>query len=276
MVTDGPRLQLRATARIGLWATLASAAIGILLALFQVQEWKVPKPLALTLIALLLAVIAVAVSMTAYEITRAVRKFLEDRAISPAWVSADAPGLLDYEADANRAQNRLTKEMNKQTKETERLSKKLNRAAKRAVRLQGKNAKRRQRHANRSARSIAKNALFVEKRLPLLKALVKDIDRNYRGFISTTTIQSHEQFDELLKLRDVVNHGRAVTNEAMRSVNEYRQSVADAEAQNLSRTIRLASDRLEKGLAGIAKVLRDHERTMGAVVREMDAKLEEG
>jgi hypothetical protein len=269
------RLVVGTPGRIGLWATLGSAGIGLFLALLQVQGWTMPKPLALTLGVLLLAAVAIAVSMIVVEIWRVVQGVLEHRATSASWVASTDPGLADYEADGIRAQKRFTRELNKLNRGTESLGRRLNRDAKRMTRLQGKSAKRRQRAANRSARRIHKSAVFIEKRLALLKALVKDIERNYRGFITAVEFQTEADYDAAMEFRDTVASGGAITAETLTSITGYRVAVEETEALNLSRTVRIASGRLAKGLRGIEGVFKAHERASASLVRDLDRKLDD-
>lgn len=261
--------------RIGLWATLGSAGIGLFFALFQVQGWTMPKPLGIVLGVLLLGVAAFALCMISVEVWRAIRRYLEHRATSASWVASTDPGLLDYEADGLRAQKRFTRELNKLNEGTESLGKKLDRHAKRVTRLQGKSAKRRQRAANRSAKSINKSAAFIEKRLALFKALVKDIERNYRGFVGAVTIETQDEYDAGAELRDTVASGAVTTAETLASIKGYRVAVEETEALNLSRTIRIATGRLAEGLKGIEAVFKSHERASAGLVRELDRKLDE-
>lgn len=233
--------------RIGLWATLASAGIGIFLALLQVQGWTVPKLLALALAALLLGAVVVAVSMIAVEAWRWIRRFLKQRATSASWVQATAPGLLDFEADGVRAQNRFTKELNKLNDDTESLGKKLERHSRRLERLRAKSAKRKQRAANRSAKSINRSAVYIEKRLELFKAIVKDIERNYRGLITAGTIETEEDFDAVSALRNVLDAGSTTTAGALMSVAGYRVSVEEVEAQTFLARYGSPVDGLRKG-----------------------------
>jgi hypothetical protein len=269
------RFSFATPTRIGLWAGLASAGIGLFFALFQVQGWKVPKPLALALIVVLLAVIAGAVSMIAFEIWRAGRRFLEHRATSPSWVASEAPGLLDYEADGLRAIERFSRELNKIAEDTVSLGKRLDRHTRRIVRLQGKSAKRRQRAANRSAKSINKSAIYIEKRVALLRALVKDIDRNYSGLIASQEIETEADFETAVGFRNILDTGRTATTEALASVTEYRVSTQETEALNLSRTVRNASKRLAKALIGMETIFKNYEKSSAGLVRDFDRKLEE-
>lgn len=272
---ETPRFSFGTSTRIGLWATLTSAAIGLFLALFQVQGSKVPKALALTLIVVLLGVIAGALSMIAIELWRFFRRFLEHRATSASWVASDAPGLLDYEADGVRAMGRFSKELNKLNDDTHSLGEKLDKHTRRLARLQAKSAKRRQRGANRSAKSINRSAAFIEKRVALLKALVKDIERNYRGLITAAEIESEADYEDALELRNILDTGSAITAETLTSVAGYRVSVEETEALNLSRTVRIASGRLAKALKGVEATFKAHERASAALVRDMEKKLDE-
>src|ERR671922_540183 len=269
------RFEFGTSTRIVLGATLASAGIGLWLALLQVQGWTMPKPVALAMLVILAAVIAVGVSMIVTEAVRWIKQVLEHRATSPSWVASDAPGLADYEADGVRAQERFTSELEKMNDDTESLGKKLDRHAKRMERLKGKSAKKRQRAANRSARRMNRSAVYIEKRLALLKALVKDIERNYRGLIMAGTIETDDDFQAVLELRNVLDTGRATTEGTLASVAEYRASVEETEALNLSRTVRSASGRLAKALRGIEATFKAHKKASAGLVRDLDKSLDE-
>jgi hypothetical protein len=232
-----------------------------------------PRTLGLTLSVLLLGAVTIAVTMIGIEAWQAARRYLEHRATSASWVVASEPGLLDYEADGLRAQGRFTRELKKLNNDTELLGKRLRKHTRRMARLEGKSGRKRQRAANRSAKSINKSAIFIEKRLALLKALVGDIDRNYSGFIRS--IVSEPEIQAAIDLRDTLDTGHEVTMEARSSVAAYRVSVEEIEALNPSRTVRIASGRLARGLKGIEAVFRAHERVLSGLVRDLDRKVEE-
>jgi hypothetical protein len=234
-----------------------------------------PKPVALGLLVILATVIAVGVSMIVAEAVRWMKQVLEHRATSPSWVASDAPGLADYEADGVRAQERFTSELKKMNNDTESLGKKLERNTKRMERLRGKSAKRRQRAANRSAKSMNRSAVYIENRLALYKALVKDIERNYRGLINVGTIETDSDYEAVLEFRNVLDTGRATSSETLASVAEYRASVEETEALNLSRTVRGASGRLAKALRGVEATFKAHEKASAGLVRDLDKSLDE-
>src|SRR5690349_17043543 len=158
--------------RVAISAALSSGATGILLAIFQVQGWTVPKPLALALIALMLLITGIAVLVVVIDLGSNVRAFLERRATNALWISSEPPGLLDYEADGLRAQNDLNRMFNTLAKDTGRVGKSIQRGAKRLARAQNKNGRVKQRRANRTAKHIDRSAVFIEKRLATLKNLV--------------------------------------------------------------------------------------------------------
>lgn len=260
--------------RIGLWATLGSAGIGLFFALFQVQGWTMAKPLAIGLGVLLLGAVAFAVSMIGIEVWRVVRRFFEHRATSPTWVASDPPGLLDYEADALRAQNRFVKELNKLNRDTEALGRKLEKHSRTMPRLQQKSGRRKQRGANRSAKDINVSAVYIEKRVDLLKRVVKEIERNYQGWIThVVEIKSEADHEALGELRSTINSGVTTTAETLVSITEYRLVVENIEAMNLSRSVRKASERLAKALGDIETIFRAHEKASAGLVREVDQKL---
>jgi hypothetical protein len=273
MAEDAGRWAPSRTTRIGLWASLASAAIGILFAVFEVQGWKVPGPLALALIVFLLAVIAVAVLMISVEVARAIHRFFEYRATSASWVSSEAPGLLDYEADGIRAGNRFTKELYKLNDDTETLGKRLARHSKRMERSAGKSARKRQRLANRSAKAMNRSAEFIEKRLELLEALVKDVRRNTEGLIGAQDLETDGEIAAAAELSGTLKEGHQTTVETGESVAGYRDTVRDIERQNLARTVRLASHRLGDALDGMVKVLRRQESGSLHNAKALDQKI---
>lgn len=259
-----------------LWgATVASASIGLLAALFQVQRVKFPTPLFLTLAAVLLAIVASGVCLMAFEVWRIARAYLEHRATSVAWLE-EPPGFLDYIPDGVTASERFNEELLKLAANTEVLGEELGWHAERFERL----AKvgdpfAQQREANRSAKVIEQNARYIEKRLELLRACVKDIDRNFGPWIASQHITSDEQFEAAKAGRDSIEGARRATAENLQVTAEYRDTINGLKAQNSARTVRIASDRLGKALAGTVVVLRSFEKSAGNQVRELDKKLAE-
>jgi hypothetical protein len=264
-----------AAKRIGVAASLASVAIGLLLAAFQVQGWTMPRLLAVILIVLLIVMIAIALSVIVYEVVGAVRGFLEHRATSSSWVSSERPGLLDYEADGIRASERFTKELIRLNRDTETLGKKLQRHTKAFERSKGKSAKTRQRRANRSAKDIDRSAVFIEKRSDLLQALVKDIVRNAEGLIAASNFETEADLSAAKEFRETLNQTHQVTTETLGSVVEYRESVTGIERDNLSRTVRIASGRLAGSLDGVVKMMRKHNSGSLKLVHSLDRKIAE-
>ena len=264
-----------AATRIGVEATLASVAIGLVLAAFQVQEWTMPRLLAIILIVLLLFMVAVALSAIVFEVARAVRRFLEHRATSPSWVSSEKPGRLDYEADGIRANKRFTKELNKLNRGTEKLGRQLDRHAKRFERSKNASGRMKQRRANRSAKAIDKSAVFIEKRLDLLQALVRDIVRNSEGVIAMTDIETDSDLASAKEFRDTLAEGHEATTEALESVSGYRETVKQTEQMNLSRTMRIASRRLAGALDGVEKMLRKHQGGLLRLDQTLNSKIAE-
>jgi hypothetical protein len=263
-------------ARIGLSATLSSASIGLLLALFQVQGWAMPKALAHALIVLLVAMIAAGFSVIVYEAVRALRRYREHRKTTASWVASEAPGLLDYEADGIRAGNRFTEELEGLNNDTTRLGKKLARHAKRMEKSAGKSAQKKQRLANRSARAIGKSADYLEKRLELLDAIVKDIKRNTEGVIASMALESDEEIAAAKELSEVLKLSHRTTVETVESVSGYAETVRDIEQQNLSRTVRIASRRLGAALEGIARTLERFARSgMLSSAQALDRRIAE-
>lgn len=242
---------------IGLPASFTGVAIAILFALFEVQEWKMPTPIAISFIAILSVMIVVALGMVVYEVVTQALRYLEHRATTASWVSSEEPGLLDYEADGLRAIERLTREMAGLAKDTQKLGRNLQ---KHTQRLKNPNLARKprlkQKRANQAAKSIDRSAVYIEKRAALMKALVKDVSRNYAGLIATVGIETEEDRAACEALMGTL----ATNSEAASTTSEqtagYRDSVRSVEDQNLSRTVRIASKRLADALDETVKILR--------------------
>jgi hypothetical protein len=238
-----------------------------------VQEWKVPKPLAIILIAFLVLVIGIAVSMIGYETVRALRRFLQHRATTPSWVSSERPGLLDYEADGIRASKRFTRELSNLSDGTAELEKKIKRHTKRMEGLANKSGKAKQRRANRTAKDMDESAVYIEDRLDLLKAVVDDIFRNYSGLVSSISLDSDEDVRSAREFQTILYSGQEEAGQAVASVIDYRDSVRDLERQNVSRTVRIASRRLGDALDGIAVVLKQYQSRAKSLGRDFERKL---
>jgi hypothetical protein len=264
--------------RFAVLASFTSVSIGLFLAAFQVQGSHMPHDVALALDSFLGLMIVAAVVAMGWEAFKFVRGYLEHRATSASYVSSEEPGLLDYEADGMRANKRFTRELNKLARQTATLNRRLERHTKRAARLVGKSAKRRQRHANRSARSVSRNAVFVAKRLDLFEALVKDIatTRNTHGLaVSVLNPETREEIDATKTFQATLKGTHEITQGTIKSTEEYRRSVQDIEDQNLSRTMRIASNALGSALDGVIGTLRQHDveavKAIGVLGKKINA-----
>lgn len=263
---------------IAWYASIASVAIGLVLAAYQVQGWKMPKPLAVTLIVILLVMAAVALLATFFEVGRTILRYREYRATNPAFVSTENPGLLDYEADGIRATKRLTKEYNEFAGQTGKLGKKMERHTK-ATESRGASwgPKKRQRRANRAAKAINKSAMHTEKRLSLLKALVADVLRNAEGLVANIDLSAvdAEDIQGAKDFRDTLTGTHQEGTEALKSVAEYRETVQNTEQMNLSRTMRIASARLGGALDGVVDLLKKHTTESRKIANALDNKIKQ-
>jgi predicted component of type VI protein secretion system len=259
--------------RVGVQASFAAVVIAIILAIFEVQGWIVPAPLAVALLVLLMAMLVVAVGMILYELIKAANQYLDARATSAAWVSSEAPGLLDYEADGIRANKRFTAELRKLGKDTERLGQQLRKHSKRLVDAKAQKAAKKQRRANQAARAIDKSAVFIEKRSDLLRKLVTEIHRNYQGLIGASNVETEEDrtFAEMLVTSLASN--RQATSGAIESQTTYLNSVRSLEKQNPSRTVRIASKRLGDSLDEVMRILRQFSNNARRQGDELQKKI---
>jgi hypothetical protein len=223
--------------------------------------------------ALMLLIIAGALLLVLLDFARNVRALLEHRATNALWLAAEPPGLLDFEPDGLRATNRLNREFTRLAKDTGRLGRRLSRGGARLARAKNKSGYVKQRKANRTARGINRSAVYIEKRLAMLKKLIKEVERNNSGLIANIELGTDEERKMALALRDSLEGGRAASLESMGSLKEYRSAVEGLEAQNPSRNLRIACNRLGKTLGGVLTTLKGFEKMTGGLVSELDRRL---
>ncbi len=258
-------------------ASVVAIASGLILAFFALQEWDMPTPLAIFIVVVLFLMLFIALGVVCCEIILGIRKYFEERATSPSWVSKDEPGLLDYEADGLRATERFTKEILKLATNTEKFTNKLNRYTTEFNNLNkpGKIIKGidKQKKADKVAIDIDRNAIYIKKRAKLFDALVNDIDRNYTGIIMKTVIHTEEDKMVVQNFLGVLVSCEQSTSGAITGVKQYRDSVRSIEKQNLSRTIRIASARLGDGLDNILKTFRNSLQNSSRMREKLDKKM---
>jgi hypothetical protein len=261
--------------KVGFLASIASASIALVLALFQVQGWKMPAPLAIFLAVVLFGMIFVTVAMIGIEALKAARSLLEARETSAAAIAKEHPGFLDYEADGLRATNRFTKELNKLSRDTERIGKKLEtHSARLGFAAQASvDAFAKQKLANRSAKDINKSAAFIEKRLTLFQKLVMEIERNYTGLVRLLPLETEAAKAEALTFRDTLTSNVSAANDSLGGLVTYRDSVRSLADQNSARTVRIATERLANALEGYVKTQRKFIANTKRISADLDAKL---
>ncbi|MEX0683748.1 MAG: hypothetical protein WD904_01980 [Dehalococcoidia bacterium] len=261
--------------RVGLPASFAGVAIGILFAVCEVQGWKMPAPIAVGFIVILLVMIAVALGIIGYELFREAQRYFERRATSASWVSSEEPGLLDYEADGLRAIHRFTREMDGLAKNTRKLGRSLTKHTERfeEPNLQ-RNARLKQKRANQAAKSIDRAAVYIEKRAELFQKLVKDISRNYAGLIANITIATEEDRASGTVLAESLAANSETVTTTIGQVTGYRDSVRSVQERNLSRTVRIAGKRLADALDSAAKILKSYKQKSRELHQQLTQKME--
>lgn len=262
-----------AAARLSFSSGLASVLIGLLFGAVQLQGWKMPAWLAVTLLVVLGVMLVAALSVPVYETVRALRRAYEYRITTPSWVSSEMPGLFDYEADALRANEHFAKTLIRLSNDTERLGKKTKRQTRYVEKAATKSAKGRQKRSDRYAANINKSAAFNEKRLALLRALVMEIFRDYHGAINIQPVETEEERQGLLAFRAALDENRESTSGSYESTAGYLESIRNNEALNISRSMRIAYRRLGNALEGVVRVLRQYERGSVLLERAIDKKL---
>jgi len=175
--------------RIGWSATVIFFALGAILGAFEVQRVEMPQPLFIFIIVIMLLMVFIAVGVILNEVGRASWRIWQKRIVSAGWISAEEPGLLDFEADYTQAYQRFMNEMEKLTKDTQRLGKILPKHQERIHNAaESSDPRKKQKRANQTAKDIGRSAIFISRREALLASLVKEINRNAQGILSTGTV----------------------------------------------------------------------------------------
>lgn len=258
-------------------ASFIAIVIGIVFVIYEVQGWKMSTPLAVIFVVILLLMVLVAIGMILFELFSAGRQFLERRATSASWLSREAPGLLDYEADWERANKRFLKELNRLGSDSKKVGKTLAMETKRTQALvkSGKPLKgtKKQKSGNRAAKSIDRSAIYVEKRTELFEALVKEITRNQDGIITALSLHTEEHKAAAQAFVPALQSSEGATSGAVAAITEYRNSVRSLGQQNFSRTIRIASKRLGDGLDSMLKVFQQFQNSSHRLRTNLENKL---
>jgi hypothetical protein len=243
--------------------SFGAVVIGLVLALYQVQGWKMPTVLAVLLLSILFGLLALSIGMLCFTAVKAISKFAERRATSAAWISSEVPGLLDYEADGERAGKRFTKELKQFTIDTGKLGQKITPYTKRlrGFAKSGKVIKgtKKQKIANQAAKKIDRSAVYIEKRVELFKGLITDIDRNYDGLVAMQRVDKEDDRVVVERLATTLVSSDSSASASIASMNVYKDTVKTLENLNLSRSVRIASKRLGDGLENMIGLLSKYK-----------------
>lgn len=243
--------------RIGVSAGLGSFAVGIVLAIYEVQEWNMPALLAGVLIVVMLLLAMAAFLWILYEIGRAIWHILQRRAVSAAWISAEEPGLLDFEADLAQGSRRFISEMSKLANDTRRLGKLLPKHQKRIENASvSSSPRKKQKRANQAAKDIGRSAVFISRRRELLDLLVKEVHRNGQGIVSAVSLDQQEHMESGRSLLKTLHDNVDITKTTVDSLSAYRDAAKGLVDRNISRTIRIEGNRLVDALGHMLNTLR--------------------
>ena len=229
-----------------------AVVVGIILALYQVQGWKMPTALAVFLLIILFGLLALSMGMLCLAAIKAVKQIAERRATSASWVSSAAPGLLDCEVDGKRAIDRLSKEFGQWQVDIDRLATQTKTHSQQINDIvtgkRNRKAKTKQQRANRVGKQIDRSAIYIEKRTGLFAILTKEIVRNYEVMIATLNVIEEKDrltAENLISAFDSFDRAGAA---AISSVTLLKQGAEKFRQSNLTKVIREASKRLENSL----------------------------
>ncbi len=225
---------------------------GLILALYQVQGWKMPTALAVLLSVILFGLLALFMGTLCLVAIKAVRQITERRATSATWVSSEAPGVLDCEVDGKLAVDRLLKELKRWQVDINRLATRVETHSKQINDMvtgkRTEKAKSKQQRANRVGNQIDRSAIYIEKRTELFENLTKEIVQNYEVMIATLNVTEEKGRLTAETLIFAFEHLDIAGAAAVSSVTHYKQGAELLGQSNLTKKIRGASKRLENSL----------------------------
>jgi hypothetical protein len=263
----------RTTTRLGLSLAAASAALGVLFAVLQVQGWKVPRPVGIAAVVLSTFAICCAFAWFAYEIGRALRRLHKHWITTPTRIPTEPPGFFDLEVEGVDAMKRFSEELTKLTKRNQRLTKRITRSTKFIEWAAILPARSKRWVVNRPGRHMTRYAGYIEDRADLLKTIVEAIHTNVGGHIALFTFTSEADRQAGMRFREVIEGTRAETRGAIDANVGYSAALRSTEQQNPSRIMRTSCKRLADGIDAVVVILRLQERRSGELVRLLDQML---
>jgi len=228
--------------RIAGIATAIALVVSLILALYPVQGWSMSGILAVFLRVLLFGAVVILIGALILEFVKAFLQLKESVKTSADWLSKEAPGLLDCKVDGKKALDRLNRELEQLKHYVNRLRKRLATYSERLKDTQAlgeySNPKVEQRKANKIGRELDRNATYLEKRTELFKDLLNEIFRDYE--ILSYSVNATDTTNLILAFDSFGKAGDAL----MSFMGGYKESAKLLEKGNLTRTIRVASERL--------------------------------
>ena len=233
-----------------------------------------PDPLAIALIVMMVVLLMIALLVLLFEIGRGAVRFLRLRATAGPWNSAEPPGRLDYAADGVRASERFSVELIGLTKRTAKLAREINKHTRQiSKRRIVSNPTKRQKQANKAAASIRRTAVFMKDREGLLKDLVEDVRRNYRGAIAISELNTDDGRKEAATFLTTLQDLYSTTVTTMGQLKKYRDSIQVLHDSNMSRSIRTATSDMLSAQDNLTKVIDSYNSGIGELVKEQKAKI---
>lgn len=148
------------------------AVVGLIFALYPIQDWKMPQALAVLLLTILFGALILSLGLLISIGIKALRQFRENRSTSASWITNVPSGLLDCKVEGARARDRFDKEWDKLHRNIIGLSEQVRQHEREVKDLLKSNknikANSKQRKVNRIGNKLNGNAIYIEKELSYL------------------------------------------------------------------------------------------------------------
>ncbi len=258
-------------------APSGAVVAGIILALFEVQGWNMPTPLAVLLLIILFGLLALFISAVCLSGIKTIVQLAEHNATSAVWISREVPGVLDCEVDGPRATNRLLKECIKINSSFQKYGKELMAQSKLLEELEIPNkkikAKGKLKIANRIGIAIDHNAVYIEKRIKLFEILTNEITRNYRVMIETFNMTNERDRFSAIQLKSAFTKFDKAAGEILNAITHNKNAAELITKSNINRMVRLTSIRFKKALDDLSCGFIKFQNESQTLCKELETKL---
>ncbi len=239
-------------AKVAAPAGATAMILGIIIAIYEVQEWKMPTPLALTLVSILFAMVAILVVVVLGELRKAFQQFLEGRQSVPLGKLDYMPELKKAATEYVAAQEAITSSMTKASPRIQEEQAKLHSLV---------NDVERQKLAAEIAREYETVTMALKEQLPVMVTRASTFRQASLGWLREAEISNDDDLKAINDLRNQARDLRTTMYDLKGKADDLRQSARFMRKQNISASLNEASRQIHDPLRTYRKVIGHVEAT---------------